>query len=1040
MADVPANTDDKNVLKPDENKVSYNVSISVPNIIGALHQKAVTEAQKISKDKKIRIVNSAIEADEKTAKLKSAGNHIIAAMSTDEDGFVKRSDAITVLKEYVKWYVGPDLQSSVTADSVLKFSKTDDNDNQSSAEDDKQNEESPPESSQMSSNDKDNKKQTNDKENIQNASSEKPNENNDSDDSNDAKNNVIDNQKSKNESIGTPIAVKSFREFLLENYDIDFIFEENDNAVENEQKSNDVQNSTKNVSSIENDDKQKSSSSDEDDVNFEHNDTDPQALGWYIAYELKVKGLKESSSIPGLLKDISTSLFDGIRLTFYGAFGGGGPVITGKDIRKAVHNSLYVDHNKLAEDVGNYLHEKYKNTTDVNVMARDGKTLATELVDAKANVNAVDMKRIQKTAYSLVIKVKEEDPKKSVLNKDSLAKIIRKFMPFHKKFSIDPKKIQKSIIKVENFKDDSDAQSMSSNAARPKASMIETFIIRMKEAKGNDTKHDKFSYANAVKLFNQLNDKFAGLVKNKTANQEKENKRAIELFNQFKKQFNSIQKSKSSVDYKFFDDFLTKYEAFEAGLEESVSVKLLSKRDVVSLLLESLFNDIPASEIFEADADSKKDENERSKDDINNTDKAARKEAEPDFSEFGNALRSDATNWLGKKFGKAAVNSKENIVSQLEDDYPVNIEVLSRSKRKYVAAVAEGESSLHESLESMLMTMLFESNEESSNDSKNNNDDANVKSTDQATQQKPDDELMNKIKKMFNEFKKKFGIKDEEADDIIVLTQKVEESYVSLTGNMLLEADDKKETDKDVLSKLNDIKDITKSRAIKFAQSKIDNKVKQKQVSCRAYTGTAEDVKKELAADNGVDISKYEDALSKHKYATAFVVLKDKKDGDKVIHGSTGNELFNDAAAKSIFKDVLKDMKFDLVSFEGAASKREFNSKSAKGITPDAKVFIASFDIDDDKKNKKKDGDGKKEKKDRKEKQPEQKKPAKAYVLPFDFYKDTEEHDEQNTSGEEPLPSDAEELQTNNKVEGTDLYIFPIKSSKMFEDTPYGNH
>jgi len=238
----------------------------------------------------------------------------------------------------------------------------------------------------------------------------------------------------------------------------------------------------------------------------------------------------------------------------------------------------------------------------------------------------------------------------------------------------------------------------------------------------------------------------------------------------------------------------------------------------------------------------------------------------------------------------------------------------------------------------------------------------------------------------------------------------------------LLEADDKKndeeKDDKELSKKLNDIRKLTRESAIEFAQSKIDNKVKQKQVSCRSYAGTSEDLKKELVADNGVDISKYEDALSKHKYATAFVVLKDKKDGDKVIHGSTGNDFFNDAAAKSIFKDVLKDMKFDLVSFEGAASKREFNSKSAKGVTPDAKVFIASFDIDDDKKNKKKDGDGKKGKKDKKEKQPEQKKLAKAYVLPFDFYKDAEEkkeedkdsNDRESGSGEESSSGDAGEF------------------------------
>ena len=115
---------------------------------------------------------------------------------------------------------------------------------------------------------------------------------------------------------------------------------------------------------------------------------------------------------------------------------------------------------------------------------------------------------------------------------------------------------------------------------------------------------------------------------------------------------------------------MTKYKKFETGLEESVSMKFLSKRDIITLLLESLFDEVPASEIFEADDDrlskateedkqgaidvdsafmqgtdsnsaenkqeSKKDEKEEVK----------REEATPDFEQLSRSLKVDAIRFL----------------------------------------------------------------------------------------------------------------------------------------------------------------------------------------------------------------------------------------------------------------------------------------------------------------------------------------------------------------------------------------------------------
>ena len=108
-------------------KVNYSIiKVSVPEIISALHQKAITNV----KVAEVRIANSAIEGDGKTAKLNSAGQHIISILSKKEGEIVKKSDGITALKQYVSAFVGPDLADKVTEKTVLKLG-SDDNAKQS---------------------------------------------------------------------------------------------------------------------------------------------------------------------------------------------------------------------------------------------------------------------------------------------------------------------------------------------------------------------------------------------------------------------------------------------------------------------------------------------------------------------------------------------------------------------------------------------------------------------------------------------------------------------------------------------------------------------------------------------------------------------------------------------------------------------------------------------------------------------------------------------------------------------------------------------
>ena len=335
--------------------------------------------------------------------------------------------------------------------------------------------------------------------------------------------------------------VKSFKDFLVENCGLSFLFEENDlvQAGENKPANKD------DTAAAKREEGGALVPADDDKGGKKANDNDPEAMGWYIGYDLKVKGLKESK-IKDALKSFAAAWLDGITIHGSGLWGSNS-VISGKNIRKGIHNTLHIDHEKLAHEISDYIQKKYPNTDHVTVNARDKDTLLKDLADAGANVDAAGKKKIANAAYSLTIKVKEEDPKKPFFTVAKIAEIIKKCMRFGKKHSVDAA----DVIKVENFKDDNDAASMSNNAKRPSSAEMQNVF---EKAKGNNRKNqatlDKKSILAAklaLDVFTNISKKFQALRANKTANQEKENKKAIELFNDFKKQYEKAAKGNADV-------------------------------------------------------------------------------------------------------------------------------------------------------------------------------------------------------------------------------------------------------------------------------------------------------------------------------------------------------------------------------------------------------------------------------------------------------------------------------------------------------------
>lgn len=522
-------------------KIDYSlIQLSIPEIISALHQKAISTCPS-----NLRIANSAIEGDGKSAKLNSAGQHIISILAAKEGDKVKKDEALKALQAYVKAFVGPDLANKVTKDVILELGNDDsksENQDQSQQQEDKNQEEE----------------------------EEKTGSDNSEDDSQE-ESNADTEEKPQEKQQKESIEVKSFKRFLIEDCGMRFLFEENDKQQQDGQQENNDQ----------------SSKNDKED--------DKEALGWYIAYDLKVQGLKETN-LKDAMKDFATSFFDNLKITASGLFGGG-QEITGKDIRKKFHDLMHVDHKKLASNVADYLRKKFPNVEDTSVEARDSKTLYNEI---KSFITKDEKAAVNSAAYCLRIKVREEDRKKPFFNKKKIAEIIRKCMAgfrLGKKAAVT----EDSIIKIEDFKDKNDSKEEGRNAKRPDSIQIKTLLSndQIKKKFGDEIlklKPDtKISNSDAIKIYDGIRNKFKSAF-SPDALKEKENKEAKKIVDDLEAK---IKLAKDDpIEAKVFIEFYKKYSDFEKSIGESAaSFSFIKKNDVVKNILEMLFEDFSQSDL-----------------------------------------------------------------------------------------------------------------------------------------------------------------------------------------------------------------------------------------------------------------------------------------------------------------------------------------------------------------------------------------------------------------------------------------------------------
>ena len=919
-AEDPAN---KTKQPEDEKKqVKYDTfKLSVPEIIAALHQKAVAAVS----DKTIRIANSAIESDGKQTKLNSAGQHIVSVLPVEDGKMVAKDLALASLQTYVQWFVGPDLSKKVTDKVILP----------------------------------------------------------------------LGNGEEEGGTTSESAKPISFMELFLESLneaddDAEDVADQEDSDEADEEDDPGEEGDGKSVDNAGEGEEDADDASD-GDAEQEIDDGKEYAPGWYIAYNLKVQGLKETS-LKDAMKDFVVKFFDDLTITPDGLFGSG-KAITGKDIRKQFHDLKHIDHNKLAENVSQYLSKKFPKVQELDVKARDSKTLYRE-IKSYPSLTKDDKAAITAAAYCLCIKVKEDNPQKPFLNKVKIAEAIKQGMGF---FRIGKKaKVTKdSIIKIENFTDVNDEQSFANNAKRPDASVIKE-LLNKKEYKG-DSKGN-LDYTSGLELFNKIKKLFAGISKNKKAMEEEKNKEAMAILKKLEDKCSKVKDGETFL-LKDFNAFYEEYLKFEANVGESMpSASLIAKINVAKLIFEMLFEDadeLTPRQMLEADEDDAEEVDDEGDDGA--SEDAQPVATDPNYQDFTTKLKAAVKTYI-RESNRTAVLSKEDALDRLDTIYKNDISKLQSSDYKSFAVIDfHPKSIIPESVEEKLLNILFEENSGESGENA--------------------DSLQTFVTKAFKKFKTDAPVPEEQAGSMIILETSLEESLTSHGRSMLLEA-------KDLLTQIED--DIT-TAAIKLGKTKMKNPKLHNTYDVKA--GSSKEVTEYLKSIGIGSSSDYEKIESK-EYAVAIVVKQPKETEEKMHNGSPGAAAFTDDAVKKAYQDSFNgSTAFEFLSLAGTSSSiKYYNSKT----NADVKVFVAAFDeeikddvhVPDDE-----------DKKPKPDETPDKKgNTARAFILPFTLMKapgkTPDGDDEPESPKTTPSPSNGKQ------AGGIDLYIFPIESSKDFEESP----
>ena len=389
--------DDKNdsVFDNEQNEAQNVADLSIPTIVSALHQTAISKSD--AKSKGARITNSAIEEKDGKGKIKSAGEHIVSVLPIDEKKPIEKKVAVELLKTYVQWFVGPDLASKINDSTVKSLTEAPGYEDTSKKPEEKK-EEKPEEKK---------KEKTGD-------------EFNDAEGFNESK------------------KFMSFKQFLKEADEFSDAKGLNDPDDEKTEEPKDEFNSSE---GLEDDEDKKTDEKQNDEAK-------QSKIGYYVPYSLKIEGLPQVALKDAMKKFVKT-FFDDVTIKASGLFGGGDS-FTVKDIKKSLRNVFGpIDPDELVNSIQNRIEKMYPNTNRPSVSVQDKTTLISDL---GKQIDGTQKKMINTADYSLFIKVNEDDPKKPILNTRVVADIVTSSIKgLFKKFK---NKITKNdVIFIKGYKD-----------------------------------------------------------------------------------------------------------------------------------------------------------------------------------------------------------------------------------------------------------------------------------------------------------------------------------------------------------------------------------------------------------------------------------------------------------------------------------------------------------------------------------------------------------------------------------------------------------
>lgn len=371
--------------------------LSVPTIVAALHENAITKSD--AKSKGVKVVNSAIDNKSGKASLKSAGEHIISVLPLEAGKDVEKAVAVEVIKAYVQWFVGPDLANKVTDKTVKSLAESPDGSTNESA----------------------GKFMSFSKFLLEDSAEEDEfGEDGDEDDVDDA------DEGSEDDSA--------------------------EEAEDGEDADEDADEDGEEGSEGEGDESGDEGGEDGEDGSGDDDEggkgSASGAPGYYIPYSLKVEGLKQTA-LKDAMKKFASDLFDkvGFKIKGSGLFGSGEEIdVSVKKIKDAIKGIFgAIDPKKLKDGVSKEIGNKVEDPHIDILEKADIYKKYEKSLDPQAKA------QISKAEYSLVITGKEKVPDKPTFNKRNIADIVQASIAgLYKKFKNKVTKNDVILIQVQD--------------------------------------------------------------------------------------------------------------------------------------------------------------------------------------------------------------------------------------------------------------------------------------------------------------------------------------------------------------------------------------------------------------------------------------------------------------------------------------------------------------------------------------------------------------------------------------------------------------